>query len=148
MPRLLTAIVSLFRPRPVTTGGTEAPPEPAGFPPARITMLVVTRTYESALVVAPFLDAAGAVPTFLPSAEIEATETRPAQAGVLVLREVETADKLRVCDHLRRSESFAGIPIVVMTTWVEGRLAPNADAVIRPPGSLRDAVMELRSLVT
>ncbi len=116
--------------------------------PKKTPLLVLTRSYESALEVAEYIDREGCVPRFLPINELpRAGEIDPLPAGVLILRELESEEKVKACAYLREHERYRAIPIAAIMTLTEGALDLPADVVMRPPASLRTAIHEIKRTV-
>lgn len=113
---------------------------------ARPRLLVIALSYDSALPVAEMIEREGFEPVFAPAAEVgRAEHLQPLPVAALVLREVPSDAKQSVCAFLRASRVYAGHPIAAQMTLMEGAVSVDADAVIRPPGSINDALMAIRS---
>ena len=111
-------------------------------------MLVVSRTLQSALNVASLVEAVGVHPRFLAVTGIrEAEDVFPRPAGALLLRELDTADKLNVCRFLRAHEEFHSLPIAVVCTLLENATDFPATVLVRPPTSIGDGLRELLRLL-
>lgn len=110
---------------------------------ARPRLLVVTETYDDGLVVADRIERLGFNPVFVSADEIARAEAlHPVPAAALILQEVK--QKVEICTFLRASGSYAGKPMAVILALIDGGLAVPADAAIRPPSSLTDAIAHIK----
>lgn len=114
----------------------------------RPTVLVVSRTLLSALNVSELIEAVGVHPRFLAADSIrEAEDVFPRPAGALLLRELDTPDKLHVCHYLRHHEELTNLPIAVVCTLLENTVDFPANVLVRPPTSIGEGLRELLRLI-